>query len=171
MDALPIDFARPSHLRTLLQISPACAAGMIAGICLIAGAALAWQSLPARPALTRPPATHEPAPATPLGPAQAEAINRATLQLNLPWRELFDALEAATPPSIVLLELAPDAGHRQLSGKAEAADAGVMFDYLARLQQQPFFDRVLLTRHEIQSGPSARPLHFAFDAQWKALGQ
>lgn len=167
MGALPIDFANSSPTRAVFRTSPASVAGIATGVLLIVTAMVAWQKLPA-PAKPAPlPIVRKPAPTTSVTAAQAEAINRAVMQLNLPWRDLFNALEAATPASIALIELSPDARSRRLSGKAEAADANAMLDYLARLQQQPFFTQVLLTRHEQQSDPTPRPLRFSFDVRWQ----
>ena len=52
--------------------------------------------------------------------SQAAAINRTILQLNLPWRDVLDAIEEATPPTIALLALEPDAKKHALKGTAEA---------------------------------------------------
>ena len=61
-------------------------------------------------ACSRPPRHGGAARASaPSAPAQAAAVNGAILQLNLPWRDLQDALAAATPASIALLALEPDA--------------------------------------------------------------
>lgn len=167
MEALPIDFASTSPTRAVFRASPASIAGIATGVLLIVTALLAWQKLPA-PAKPAPlPMGRRPAPPSAITPAHAEAINRAVMQLNLPWRDLFNSLEAATPASIALIELSPDARSRRLSGKAEATDADAMLDYLARLQQQPLFAQVLLTHHEQQSEPTPRPLRFAFDVRWQ----
>jgi hypothetical protein len=70
--------------------------------------------------------------------AQADAVNAAVMQLNLPWRALHDAVAAATPASIALLALEPDARkracasppsakqrrHGRLRRKLQAAGAG-----------------------------------------------
>lgn len=98
---------------------------------------------------------------------QLAAINHAVDQLNLPWRDLFDAIESATPPQIALLALEPDARKHLLKGLAEARDSDAMIAYIDSLQQQPFFNEVTLTRHEINEQDSRKPLRFQFEAQWQ----
>lgn len=98
--------------------------------------------------------------------AQAVAINNAVAQLNLPWRDLFDALESATPGTIALLAIEPDAKKRLLKGTAEAKTGDGMIAYIEQLKKQPFFAGVLLTRHEINAQDPNQPIRFQFEAQW-----
>ncbi len=166
MRALMIEFAPRTPLTALHSASPMVLAGIVLGTALTLGALIGWQQLPALPVPAPPTSMHQPTPAPTLSAAQAEVINRAVLQLNLPWRDLFDALEATPTTSVALLELSPDAGNRRLTGKAEADNSDAMLDYLARLQQQPFFGHVLLVRHERQPEQHERPLSFVFEAHW-----
>lgn len=102
--------------------------------------------------------------------SQANAVNAATAQLNLPWRDLFDALEAATPASIALLAIEPDAKKRVLRATAEAKTDDDMIAYIEHLKKQSFFSSVLLTRHEINEQDPNKPLRFQFDAEWVGGG-
>ncbi|MFC6522443.1 hypothetical protein ACFQAT_24695 [Undibacterium arcticum] len=52
--------------------------------------------------------------------AQALAVNGAIAQLNLPWRDVFESIESATPATIALLALEPDAKKQLVKGWAEA---------------------------------------------------
>lgn len=99
--------------------------------------------------------------------AHANAVNAAIAQLNLPWRDLFDALESATPDSIALLSIEPDAKKRVLKGMAEAQTSGEMIAYIEQLKKQALFASVLLTRHEINTQDPNAPLRFQFEAQWR----
>jgi hypothetical protein len=99
--------------------------------------------------------------------AQAAAVNAAVLQLNVPWRGLHDAVQAATPASVALLALEPDAKKSSVRLTAEARSSDDMFAYVARLQQVAWFDAVLLTRHEINEQDPNRPIRFQIDARWK----
>jgi Tfp pilus assembly protein PilN len=98
--------------------------------------------------------------------AQGNAVNQAIAQLNLPWRDLLDAMEAATPPTIALLVLEPDAKKRALKGTAEAKSSDDMIAYVEQLKQQPFFAAVALTRHEINEQDPNKPVRFQFEAMW-----
>ncbi len=99
--------------------------------------------------------------------AEISAINAAIAQLNLPWRDLLDAIERATPTAIALLSLEPDAGKHSLKGAAEARDSAAMIAYIASLQQQDFLDEVDLIRHETNDADIHKPLRFQFEAHWR----
>ena len=97
---------------------------------------------------------------------ETDNINAKVAQLNLPWKELFQALEAATPNNVALLELTPDARKHIVTGVAEAAASDDMLGYMSRLGGQPFFSSVMLSRHETNLTDSNKPLRFHFTAQW-----
>lgn len=99
--------------------------------------------------------------------AQAKAINAVILRLNLPWSDVLDTIEDATPASIALLSLEPDAKKHLLKGVAEAKSSDEMIAYIEQLKKQELFERVLLTRHEINEQDPHKPLRFQFEAQWK----
>jgi Tfp pilus assembly protein PilN len=103
--------------------------------------------------------------------AQAGAVNGAIAQLNLPWRDVFDAIEAATPAKIALLALEPDAKKHTIKGLAEAKTSDGMIAYIERLKQQSFFGAVMLTRHETNEQDPNTPIRFQFEAQWTDRGQ
>ena len=115
-------------------------------------------------AATQGPAPWRPAP---IAPAQAAAVNAAILQLNLPWRDLQDALASATPPDVALLALEPDARKRVLKITAETTSSDAMVAYVAQLKQQELFGtRVQLLRHEINALDPNKPLRFQLEARW-----
>jgi Tfp pilus assembly protein PilN len=113
-------------------------------------------------ARTRPATRPVPIPA-----AQASAINSVVARLNLPWRDVFQAVESATPASIALLELAPDVKQHAIKGVAEAKSSDEMLDYITRLGSQSLFKAVVLTRHEINDRDPNKPLRFQFVAAWE----
>lgn len=174
-----IDFAPRSLRRTLLRTPPRSAGFLFAVACLCfttvmtfsryqedqaeldaLQAALAARSQAARPL---------PVAATPrvvVSEAQARAVNEAIMQLNLPWRELHEAVRAATPDNVALLALEPDAKRRSLRITAESRNADDMLAYVARMQEQNWFGAVTLSRHEIVEQDPNRPLRFQLIAQW-----
>ncbi|SFI21985.1 Tfp pilus assembly protein PilN [Collimonas sp. OK307] len=97
---------------------------------------------------------------------QAGAVNHAIAQLNLPWHDMLDAVQAATPNTIAMLALEPDAKRRMLQGTAEAKNSADMIAYIENLKRQAFFAEVVLTRHEINEQDPDRPLRFQFEAIW-----
>jgi Tfp pilus assembly protein PilN len=103
--------------------------------------------------------------------AQANAINAVILQLNLPWSDLFDAVEEATPGTVALLALEPDAKKHMIKAIAEAKSSDEMIAYIERLKKQALFASVILSKHEVNEQDPNRPLRFQFEAQWKESPQ
>ncbi|MDN2712019.1 hypothetical protein O0880_21575 [Janthinobacterium sp. SUN118] len=179
MTHMDIDFSPPSWRRSMHRV-PAWAwvAGAL-GVALVATAAYGgWAALQRQQlreaqlqrAQQRVAAVMQgqaPVVPTPIAPAQAAAVNAAILQLNLPWRDVQDALATATPPAIALLALEPDARKRVLKITAETKGSDAMVDYLAQLKQQELFgSRVQLLRHEINELDPNKPLRFQVEAHW-----
>jgi Tfp pilus assembly protein PilN len=173
-----IDFAPASLRRSLFHLTPATWAGLGIGLLLCFGAALlagqlaqqrqaraeAGQRLAQRQArLSRAPApvAHVQIPA-----AQAQAVNAAIRQLNLPWRDLQDALAAATPTTVALLALEPDARKHLLKLSAEARNSDDMVAYIEALKEQEFFSDVVLTKHDVNEQDPNRPIRFQLAATW-----
>ena len=103
--------------------------------------------------------------------AQADAVNLAIVQLNLPWREMLDAIEAATPKNIALLSLEPEARKAILKGSAEAKSSDDMIAFIEQLKKQSFLSGVVLLHHEINEQDPNRPLRFQFEAHWLELAE
>ena len=179
MKALRINFAARSPARTLAHTSASTWSLMILAVLALSVAGFNAQQLlrshtiqqtqmQAALVLQQRRAIPPPQPKLVTLPApQIAAINHAVEQLNLPWRDLFDAIESATPPQIALLALEPDARKHILKGSAEARDSDTMIAYIDALQQHAFFNAVVLTRHEINEQDPRKPLRFQFEAQWQ----
>ncbi|MCS0589375.1 PilN domain-containing protein [Massilia norwichensis] len=103
----------------------------------------------------------------PVPEAQANAVNAAVLQLNLPWRALHDAVQAGTPANIALLALEPDARKSTVRITAEAKSSEDMIAYVEQLQKDAWFSAVVLARHEINEQDPNRPIRFQLDARWR----
>jgi Tfp pilus assembly protein PilN len=174
-----IDFAPPGWRRTLHRLHPALAvAGLLGVLLCLAGAWTAMDMAEQRAAraaqleqvqarsraLSKVRAT---VPETAIPDAQATAVNTAILQLNVPWRELEDALATATPANIALLALDPDARKRILKITAEARNSDDMVGYVQVLKQQEFFSGATLVRHEIEVQDPNKPIRFQVEAQWR----
>ena len=180
LKSMRIDFAPRSARRTLHHLPLLAVAAGLAGLLLCMGAALGgYQLIEQQRArahqlnhLRKRQAALSAAPVavavTAIPEAQAAFVNGAILQLNLPWRELQDAVAAATPRNVALLVLEPDARKHLLKITAEAKNSDDMITYIEELKQQELFTGVLLTRHEINEQDPNRPLRFQLEAQWVA---
>jgi len=178
MKPLRIDFAPPSLARTWFHTSrPARALAGIALILAVGAGVQTWRLIEQRrldaEQVARVVQHHAvPVQAAPVqakvtvSPAQAAAVNGAVLQLNLPWRELHDAIGAATPAEVALLALEPDARKHTVRITAEARGSDDMIDYVEKLQAQGWFTAVALTHHEINDVDPNKPIRFQVEAQW-----
>ncbi|MDN4059306.1 PilN domain-containing protein [Massilia sp. YIM B02769] len=184
MKRVRLDFARPGVRRALFLAPPGVWGPLFAAL-VVCGVALvhaldyreareevdALQSAlraragapPMQPAAQRAGRTN-----TPVSEQQATAVNAAVMQLNLPWRALHDAVREATPATVALLALEPDARKRVLRITAEARSSDDMIAYVEQLQTQKWFGAVTLVRHEIGEQDPSRPIRFQVDAQWGA---
>lgn len=180
MKPVRIDFAPPSLQRTLHRAGPGTWAVVVLSLALCAGAAtLGWRLLAQQRAdfaelnaarlRSRAPLAALPVLQGPrISDAQAAGVNAAVLQLNLPWRALYDAIAAATPPGIGMLALEPDARKRSLKITAEAKNSDAMIDYIELLKREELFAGVTLIRHEINEQDPNKPIRFQLDAEWVA---
>ena len=180
MKPMRIDFAPPTWRRALVQLHPAALAAAVAGLALCAGGlwfangmaeqrALRAQQLDRvqarQAALSKAPA---PVADVAIPEGQANAVNAAILQLNVPWRELEDAVGAATPSNIALLALDPDPKKQVLKITAEARNSDDMVGYVQVLKQQEFVAAAALVRHEIGEQDPNKPIRFQVEAQWRS---
>ena len=179
MKVTRIDFAPPSLRRTLFHTPARSAALLFAIACLCFSAAMQFKAyreereqlaallaaLAARSSAVRPVVVSAPVKLA-LPQVQAQAVNDAVMQLNLPWRDLYEAVRAATPANVALLALEPDAKRRTLRITAETRNSDDMLAYVARMQEQEWFGAAVLSRHEIAEQDPNRPLRFQVSAQW-----
>ncbi|MFC0398994.1 PilN domain-containing protein [Paraburkholderia rhizosphaerae] len=103
----------------------------------------------------------------PIDAKQGAAVNAAVARLNLPWDDILDAVEAATPAKVALLSITPDPSRALLRIEAEGANSDEMIGYLKSLEQQPLFERVDLVRHELAKDHTDGVIRFQIEAQWR----
>lgn len=177
MKPLRIDFAAPGAARSLYRTRPVfwvllatglllCVAAGVTGWRLLAQQEANEAQLAALRVRTNAPAVVVVGEQPRISPQQAVAVNGAIMQLNLPWRALHDAVGAATPASIALLALEPDARKRSIKITAEARSSDNMVAYVEQLKQQELFAGVTLVRHEINEQDANRPIRFQLEAEW-----
>lgn len=180
MKPMQIDFSTPGWRAVLYRVHPAMLAAGVLGAVLLLGAAAAGiqaaRQQAAREESMRAQQRKQAAaarvpvrkPETAIPEAQAVAVNAAILQLNLPWRELQDAIAAANSPAVALLALDPDPRKQTLKITAEAKNSDDMVGYIEQLKQQEFFNGAALLRHETNEQDPNHPLRFQVEVQWRA---
>ncbi len=95
--------------------------------------------------------------------SQAKAI---ILELNLPWKELFEAVESYQKNDVAVLAIEPDAQKGLVRLNAEAKSLDSMIGYLAYLQKLPLFRDIELVNHQIQEQDPQQPVRFMLQATW-----
>lgn len=101
-----------------------------------------------------------------LSPQQVTAVNQTIFYLNLPWTNLFDAVQEATVVDVAILKLEPDALTQSLKIAAESKSMDSMFLFLEKLARQAFFSEVVLQKHEIVETDSNKPVRFQLTLNW-----
>ena len=171
-----LNFASVLHRRRRRLFSAPAVLALI--VALAAIACLSWRLLQIEEAHAQVRAEisiergqrNAPEPSTPrvnFDRAEIAAINAAVRQLNLPWLQIFDAVESATPEDVALLSLAPDAASDTLTIVGEGRTTDTMLDYVTRLKSKPLFGDVLIKQHEINDKDPYKPVRFELTAHWK----
>jgi hypothetical protein len=185
MKRLHLDLAPFSLRREWYRIGPAPRALALAGLLLCVVAGFRAQKMLVRldvldSQMGRLEVSAEHArSSTTLGSAtidakQAAAVNAAVARLNLPWNDILDAVEAATPPKVAVLSITPEPGRALIRIEAEVesgqGSSQDVIDYLLALEQQPLFARVNLVKHELVKDGMDRVIRFSIEAQWREAG-
>ena len=97
---------------------------------------------------------------------EIKQANAVILELNLPWKELFEAFESAHNVDVAVLTIEPDAqkGQVRISGEAKSLES--LPAYLAYLQKVTLFRDVVLLNHQVQEQDPQRPVRFMLQATW-----
>lgn len=98
--------------------------------------------------------------------AQLKQARSIVRQLAIPWAGVIESLESAARPGVALLQIQPDGERRLLRVVAEARTAGVMLDYVRRLEEGSSFHAVHLVHHQDQRDGPRGPLQFAVQASF-----
>jgi hypothetical protein len=111
--------------------------------------------------------------ATPKSPAaSARDIarhNLAVSQLNVPWSDVFDALERQARPEVALTLAEPDTKKGLLHLQAEARDIDTLLVHAQRLGADPAFGDLALQQHETNDQDPNRPARLSFDLRLPAV--
>jgi Tfp pilus assembly protein PilN len=103
---------------------------------------------------------------TPETQGEAKLANEITAQLNLPWNELFSAIERAPTVDVALLAIEPDAVKHTVQISAEARNFAAMLAYLKALDTGGKLSNIYLQNHQVQAQDPNHPVRFGLVASW-----
>ena len=98
---------------------------------------------------------------------QIKKANAVLQQINVPWGELFAAIESAENGDVALLAVQPDARSRTLLVGGEARDLPAALAYLGRLERTGRLGDVVLMTHEVKAKAPGQPVAFTLSAAWQ----
>jgi hypothetical protein len=112
------------------------------------------------------PALAERESDTPEARSEIQKANAVLQQLNVPWGELFAAVESAEGGDVALLAVQPDPRSRSVVIGGVARNLPAVFAYMSRLEQTKRLREVVLSSHEVKSKEPGQPVTFALSATW-----
>jgi transcriptional regulator with XRE-family HTH domain len=173
--AVQLDFLRPTGRGS--RIGPLL---LVAGA-LVALGAVAYQRHLARDVVVREgqlsemrgmatrsaPALSEFESDTPEIRDQIKKANAVLQQMNVPWGELFAAIESAENGNVALLAVQPDARSHSVLIGGEARDLPAALAYMERLERTRRLRDVVLVTHEVKTKDPGQPVAFTLNAVWQ----
>ncbi len=173
--AVQLDFLRPTGRGS--RIGPLL---LVAGA-LVALGAVAYQRHLARDVVVREgqlsemrgmatrsaPALSEFESDTPEVRDQIKKANAVLQQMNVPWGELFAAIESAENGNVALLAVQPDARSHSVLIGGEARDLPAALAYMERLERTRRLRDVVLVTHEVKTKDPGQPVAFTLNAVWQ----
>jgi hypothetical protein len=112
------------------------------------------------------PAIATQAADTPEVREQIKKANTVLAQMNVPWGELFEAIESADEGGVALLQVQPDARSRTVLMGGSARDLPAVLAYMTRLERTERLKDVVLMSHEIKLKEPGTPVAFQLLARW-----
>jgi hypothetical protein len=100
-------------------------------------------------------------------PQEVKNANKVLHRLNVPWDEMFKAIEASSGSHITLLSLAPDPDNRQVLISGEANSYSSILKYVTALEGHDIFGSVYLRNHDIKKDDSEKAVRFTLLANWQ----
>lgn len=97
---------------------------------------------------------------------QIKKANTVLAQMNVPWGELFEAIESADAGGVALLQVQPDARSRTVLMGGSARDLPAVLAYMTRLERTERLKDVVLMSHEIKLKEPGTPVAFQLLARW-----
>ena len=104
-------------------------------------------------------------PVSALSPLQVRGYNSVIRQLNVPWKNLFEDLEAMTPMDVALISIEPDGSRATVKLVAEAKSLATLLSYSSKLQQNGIFGRITYSKHETNEQDTNKPIRLSFELE------
>ena len=101
---------------------------------------------------------------------QVKKANAVLELMNVPWGELFAAIESAETGDVALLAVQPDARKRSVLIGGDARSLSAVFAYMERLERSKRLRGVVLLSHEVKSKEPGQPVAFTLSAAWQEEG-
>lgn len=103
-----------------------------------------------------------------IAPEKLKVLQESAITLAIPWRELFEAIEATENKEVTLLSLEPNIKKQQVLMTGEAKNLQLALQYVAQLQKQTVLSQVFLQKHHVDEGNVSKPVRFSVLAKWIA---
>jgi hypothetical protein len=97
---------------------------------------------------------------------QIKKANAVLAEMNVPWGELFEAIESADEGGVALLQVQPDARSRTVLMGGSARDLPTVLSYMTRLERTARLKDVVLMSHELKVKEPGAPVAFQLLARW-----
>lgn len=98
---------------------------------------------------------------------QIKKANAVLQQMNVPWSELFAAIESAENGDVALLAVQPDPRNRSVLVGGQARSLPAALSYMERLERTKRLRDVVLMSHEIKSKEPGQPVSFVLSGAWR----
>lgn len=117
---------------------------------------------------TAAPPAHRAAQPSQAELAEVRKANAVLRSLDVPWEDLFRAVEASAHGDVALLQLQPDPHKGTVRITAEARDYAALVAYAGELSRHDPIGAVMLQSHEQDA--RGRSLRFTLVARWRGNG-
>jgi hypothetical protein len=101
---------------------------------------------------------------------QIKKANAVLQVMNVPWGELFAAIESAENADVALLAVQPDARNSTVLIGGEARNLPAIFAYMQRLERTQRLRGAMLLSHEVKDKEPGQPVAFTLSAMWQDKG-
>lgn len=110
-----------------------------------------------------------PKHADPASETEIAHMQSVIKRLNVPWQQLFDALEKTISSDITLTSLLPDPKKGVVYISGEARSLYAVLEYAQLLQGTKYFGDVELAEHEVSEAHEGMLVSFKLSLRWKSL--
>jgi Tfp pilus assembly protein PilN len=108
-------------------------------------------------------------PVSTLSPVQIRGYNTVIRQLNVPWKHVFNDLEAMTPLDVALISIEPDGSRSTIKLVAEAKSLTTLLRYSSQLQHNGIFGHITYSKHETNEQDANKPIRLNFELELRQV--